>query len=214
MTRCCPFCGAESDLTTARCRDCRMALAEPSLAPPDADEDADELVYELDDWPVDARVQVTSTLIERGIPCRWEPGLALVVSASDDEGTEAVLDEVEAAGVEDEWDDDVGDLPPDPDLELEEGDDDDDAAHAAMGDLFVAADRLMHEPSDELVAAELGAAAAMVEDSAPPYGIDAELWDRIRALAAVVLADLDEGADDGAVARDARVLRDVLRPLV
>ena len=196
-------------------------MAEPSLAAPapDPDDDADELVYELDDWPVDARVQVTSTLIERGIACRWEPGLALVVSASDDEGTEAVLDEIEAASLDDEWDDewddDAGGLPPDPDLELEEGDaDDDDVAQAAMGDLFVAADRLMHEPTDDLVAAELGAAAGMVDDSPPPYGIDPELWDRVRALAAVVLADLDEEGDEEAVARDARVLRDVLRPWV
>ncbi len=192
-----------------------MALAEPTLAAPDPDEGADEVVYELDDWPVDARVQLTSTLIERGIACRWEPGLALVVSASDEEGTEAVLDEVEAAGIDDGWDDDDGGLPPDPDLELEEDEGaDDDVAQAAMGDLFVAADRLMHEPADDLVAAELAAAAAIVDDSAPPYGIDPELWDRIRALAAVVLADLDEDLDEDAVAGDARTLREVLRPWV
>ncbi len=192
-----------------------MALAEPSLAVADPDDDADEVVYELDDWPVDARVQVTSRLMERGIPYRWEPGLALVVSAPDDEGTGAVLDDVEATMLDEEWDDEAAGLPPDPDLELEEDDGgDDDVAQAAMGDLFVAADRLMHEPSDDLVAAELGAAAAMVDETRPPYGIDPELWDRVRALAATVLADLEEGADDEVVGRDARVLRDVLRPWV
>ncbi|HEX2272427.1 MAG TPA: hypothetical protein VHG90_00955 [Acidimicrobiales bacterium] len=216
MTRCCPFCGAESDLTTARCRDCKMALPAPSLAADDAEGDAEELVYELDDWPVAARVQVTSGLIERGVACRWEPGLTLVVAAVDEETAEQVLDYVEEAGLDEGWDeDDSGLLPSDAELEGGEGSEvDDDVAHAAMSDLFVAADRLMHEPSDDLVAAELGAAAALVDDSPPPYGIDPEMWERIRELAAMVLADLDEGAGEDAVARDARVLRDVLRPWV
>jgi hypothetical protein len=214
VTRCCPFCGAESDLTTARCRDCKMALPEPPPAA-DAEADVDEVVYELDDWPVGARVQVTSTLIERGIGCRWEPGLTLVVAAVDEEATEDVLDDVEDAEIADEWEEVDGGLPVEAELEVDYGDEvDDDVAQAAMGDLFVAADRLMHEPTDDLVAAELGAAAALVDDSPPPYGIDPEMWERVRELAAAVLADLDEGADEDAVARDARVLRDVLRPWV
>ena len=218
MTACCPFCGAESDFTSARCRDCQMALVEPSLPPPETDEDADEVVYELDDWPVSSRVRLTAALIERAIPCRWEPGLTLVVAASDDERAEEVLDEIEDE-LEDEWDDvdadDGSALPPVPHAGPDGGDDvDGDVAQAAMADLFVAADRLMHEPTDELVAAELGAAAAVVEDSPPPYGIDPDLWDRIRALAAVVLGNLDEEAEEEDVSRDARVLRDVLRPWV
>jgi len=215
VTRCCPFCGAESDLMTARCRDCKMALTEPSPAATEPEGDTDEVVYELDDWPVGARVQLTSTLIERGIGCRWEPGLSLVVAVVDEEATEDVLDEIEDVGLDEGWDEDDGGLPADAELEAEEGSEvEDDVAQAAMGDLFVAADRLMHEPTDDLVAAELGAAAALVDDSPPPYGIDPELWDRVRALAAVVIADLEEGAHEDAVARDARVLRDVLRPCV
>jgi hypothetical protein len=215
VIHCCPFCGTETDLMTARCRDCGMALPETApAAGEEPEEEAEEVVYELDDWPVGARVQVTSTLIERGIGCRWEPGLTLVVAAADEEPTEQVLDDVEDAGLDAEWDEDDA-LPGDAELEGDEGSEaDDDVAHAAMGDLFVAADRLMHEPGDDLVAAELGAAAALVDDSPPPFGIDPELWDRVRELAAAVLADLDEGADEEAVARDARVLRDVLRPWV
>jgi hypothetical protein len=141
--------------------------------------------------------------------------LTLVVSVVDEDLAEQVLDDVEEAELDAGWDEEDGALPVDADLEGEEGDEvDDDVAQAAMGDLFVAADRLMHEPDDELVAAELGAAAALVDDSPPPYGIDAELWDRVRELAAAVLADVDEGADEEAVARDARMLRDVLRPWV
>ncbi|HEX2023851.1 MAG TPA: hypothetical protein VHF00_04050 [Acidimicrobiales bacterium] len=191
-----------------------MALPETARAAgEEPEEEAEEVVYELDDWPVGARVQVTSTLIERGIGCRWEPGLTLVVAAADEEPTEQVLDDVED-GLDAGWDEDDA-LPGDSELEGDEGSEaEDDVAQAAMGDLFVAADRLMHEPGDDLVAAELGAAAALVDDSPPPYGIDPEMWERVRELAAAVLADLDEGADEEAVARDARVLRDVLRPWV
>jgi hypothetical protein len=191
-----------------------MALPETApAAGEEPEEEAEEVVYELDDWPVGARVQVTSTLIERGIGCRWEPGLTLVVAAADEEPTEQVLDDVED-GLDAGWDEDDA-LPGDSELEGDEGSEaEDDVAQAAMGDLFVAADRLMHEPGDDLVAAELGAAAALVDDSPPPYGIDPEMWERVRELAAAVLADLDEGADEEAVARDARVLRDVLRPWV
>jgi hypothetical protein len=191
-------------------------MALPETAPAAGEEpeaEAEEVVYELDDWPVGARVQVTSTLIERGIGCRWEPGLTLVVAAADEEPTEQVLDDVED-GLDAGWDEDDA-LPGDSELEGDERSEaEDDVAQAAMGDLFVAADRLMHEPGDDLVAAELGAAAALVDDSPPPYGIDPEMWERVRELAAAVLADLDEGADEEAVARDARVLRDVLRPWV
>lgn len=233
MTACCPFCGAEYDVAAARCWDCKVALVEPSSAPTLApDTGSDEVAYELDEWPVEARVQLTAVLAERGIACRWEPGMDLVVAVVDDEATERVLDEIEQRELaDDDWDDEDDDEDDDvlSDREAllgaamggdgdggDSGDDGDggDIAQAAMADLFVAADRLMHEPADDLVAAELGAAAAVVDDSPPPYGIDAEMWDRVRELAAVVVGNLDAQASEDDVARDARVLRDVLRPWV
>ena len=233
MTACCPFCGAEYDVAAARCWDCKVALVEPASAPTlTPDTGTDEVAYELDEWPVEARVQLTAVLAERGIAFRWEPGLDLVVAVADDEATEWVLDEIEQRELGgDDWDDDDDEEDDDDVLSDREalvgaatgggddgdsGDDGDggDIAQAAMADLFVAADRLMHEPANDLVAAELGAAAAVVDDSPPPYGIDAEMWDRVRELAAVVVGNLDSQASEDDVARDARVLRDVLRPWV
>ncbi|MFN2606594.1 MAG: hypothetical protein ABR511_01670 [Acidimicrobiales bacterium] len=216
MTGCCPFCGAEYALAEAGCWDCKVALAEPQL-PTLADGQADdEVVYELDDWPVQARVELTSTLAERGIASRWEPGLILAVREVDDQVTEDVLDQLEPSA--------TGALDGDGDEAVAdggEGGDGDDAAEddgavaqAAMADLFVAADRLMHEPGDEGVAAELGVAAGVMDDSAPPYGIEPELWDKLRELASVLCGDLDARADDDVVSADARTLREVLRPYV
>jgi hypothetical protein len=206
---CCSFCGAEYATSDAKCWDCKMAL--PEMPPPTlpVDSPEDEVVYELDDWPVEARVKLTATFTELGIPARWEPGLTIAVLEADDEVAERVLDELEEELADDEdWVDVEDEL---------EGDDgsSDSAAQAAMGDLFVAADRLMHEPADEDVAGDLVEAGTVVEAAPrPPFGIDAGLWSKVRELSAVVRGDLDAGADEEVVAQDARTLRDTLRPLV
>jgi len=207
MTGCCPFCGAEYALTEARCWECKVVLPEdsaPTLAP---DETVDEVLYELDDWPVTTRVQLTSTLAERGIPSRWEPGLTLAVRELDDEAAEAALDELEDAGSED------GDEETD-DGDFDDGPDGGAVAQAAMADLFVAADRLMHEPGDEVVAAELGVAADIVAESSAPFGIETQMWTKVRELSAVVCGHLDDDAASEVVSADARTLREVLRPYV
>jgi len=209
MTGCCPFCGAEYALTEARCWECKVALPEASSPTLVAEETVEEVLYELDDWPVATRVQLTSTLADRGIPSRWEPGLTLAVREVDDEAAEAALDELEEAGSEDgeEEGDDAGD----------DADDRSDAgpvAQAAMADLFVAADRLMHEPGNEVVAAELGVAADIVADSPAPFGIEAQLWAKVRELSAVVCGHLDSNTASEVVSEDARTLREVLRPYV
>ena len=208
--RCCSFCGAEYATSEAKCWDCKIALAgmpQPTLA---ADAPDDEVLYELDDWPVEARVKLTATLAERGIPARWEPGLTIAVLEADDEAAERVLDELEeelADDDEEDWDDE--------DDEPDEDGGNDSAAQAAMGDLFVAADRLMHEPADEDLAGDLVEAGTVVEAARrPPFGIDPNLWNKVQALSAVVRGDLDAGADEEVLAQDARTLRDTLRPLV
>jgi len=210
MTGCCPFCGAEYALTEARCWECKVALPEDSAPTLLAEDAVDEVLYELDDWPVATRVQLTSTLAERGIPSRWEPGLTFAVRELDDEAAEAALDELEEAGSDDDEEEGgPGD-----------GDDPDDAAdggavaQAAMADLFVAADRLMHEPGDEVVGAELGVAADIVAESPAPFGIEAQLWAKVRDLSAVVCGHLDADAAPAVVSEDARILREVLRPYV
>ncbi|MGI9034020.1 MAG: hypothetical protein ACR2HY_10175 [Acidimicrobiales bacterium] len=217
ITGCCPFCGAEYALSEAGCWDCKVSLGEASPPTLATDDSVDEVVYELDDWPVPARVELTTALAERGIPSRWEPGLILAVREIDDEATENVLDALEgSAGNLDEAAGD-GAARDEADADVDEGTgevDSDSAAQAAMADLFVAADRLMHEPDDEVVSAELGLAAGVVDDSEPPYGIEPELWQKVRELATALCGDLDAHAPDEVVAADARLLREVLRAYV
>jgi hypothetical protein len=233
-----------------RCRDCNLSQdpgAEPALAPDDA---VDEVAYEVADWPVGSRLRLSAVLAERGVPWRWEPGLNLVVRESDDTTTEAVLDEIEAEEVENQgaatdggdgeddaedagYESDVDDGEDDDDDEQdddeqdddgEEDDDDGAVGQAAMADLFVAADRLIHDPESLEVAVDLDTAADVVESSPPPFGIDDATWSTIRQRAAAVRAALDAPEDDEAedvgedvdavVSERAQALRDTIRPWV
>lgn len=261
MTGCCPFCGAEYALTEARCWECKVALAEEFLPTLVAEKAVEEVLYELDDWSVASRVELTTTLAQQGIPSRWEPGLTLAVREVDDEAAERALDELEESigeGDDDEGDDGDGDDEDgdgdgdngdgdnggdrdnrgdghghggdgddgggDGDEGGGDGDDDDDGtsddvdgeavAQAAMADLFVAADRLMHEPGNELVAAELGVASGIVGESRPPFGIEDQLWTKVQELSALICGHLDDATASEVVAGDARTLREVLRPYV
>lgn len=149
MNACCPYCGAEYLLAEARCWDCKLALDDPPQPTLALDDPSDEAGYELDDWPAPARSKLTASLGDLGIPTRWEPGLTLVVREADADAVDRLLDQLdEEDWPDDDVDDDAGEL-----------------AHEAMGDLFVVADRLMHEPWDEGIGAELVEVAARVAES-------------------------------------------------
>ena len=189
-----------------RCPDCRLAITEVPvmLAPSD-----DELGYELDDWPVSDRGAVSAALDEIGIPYRWEADLVLVVPSGVEERVDGLLDEIQAEA--DGTQSPEAALDAEGDLEADGGEE----AQAAMADLFVAADRLQHEPFDKGAGDDLAAATATVEASPPPFGIERTLWRRIAEMAAGLRAQLDGVDTDGeAVAISARELRDLLREYV
>jgi hypothetical protein len=187
-----------------RCPDCRLAITDipAMLAPTD-----DEVAYVLDDWPVSDRGAASAALGEADVPFRWEEGLALVVPAAVEEQVDGILDQLQA------------ELAAEPEDELEaapdDGEDGGEEAQAAMANVFVAADRLQHEPFDKGAADDLAAAATTVEASPPPFGIKRALWNRIAQMAAGLGSQL-KGADvDGeAVMLSARELRDLLRDYI
>lgn len=186
------------------CEACALTLAEPPLLLAPGPED-EEVEYSLADWEVPERVAAVSALADVDIPYRWEPGLVLVVPAVAEEEVDLLLEELGGAVDDDEDDSDGGD-----DEEADGGE----SAQNAMSDLFVVADRLQHDPTDPELGTSVTELAELVGESAPPYGIERPVWRRIQALAAAVATALDDGADDEAVAADARSLRDFLRDLV
>ena len=202
----CPRCGARfrddlvaelSDLGARRCADCTLSVTDPPAML--VREDDDEVEYDLSEWEVGERGAATATLVEADIPYRWEADLVLVVPAVAEVEVDRLLEELEGP----EEVDDAAD-------EVDGGDE----AQSAMADLFVAVDRLQHDPADPDVAADVLYSAGAVSASSPPYGIDRPVWRRIQELASTVVADLEEAVDDETVAADARALREYLRDLV
>jgi len=208
----CPRCGAEFPpelrgvgmiSQAERCADCGLAVGDPPpmLAPGPED---DEVAYELAEWPVTGRTAAVSGLVDAEIPYRWEAALVLVVPTVAEEEVDRLLEDLQERDSPDDADD----------AEDEDDADGGEEAQAAMADLFVAADRMQHDPNDEGIAADVVAATTAVRASAPPYGIERPVWRRIQALASTLVGDLDEAADEDVVAEDARALRDFLRDLV
>jgi hypothetical protein len=228
IVACCPWCGAEYGVADTRCWDCRLGLTdapEPTL--PDTGGDDDEVGFELEEWSAGERGRLSAGLRERAIPFRWEPGLTLVVREADEELVDVLLDDMEsdsdaAGGGDDDFEDEDDDEGRDGDGDEDDDDDDDgddggdggERAQAAMGDLFVAADRLIQRPDDGRVAERLVAATTVVQGSRPPYGIEPVAWLQIRELASAAVEVLESDAGDESVAREARTLRDALRPYV
>jgi hypothetical protein len=83
----------------------------------------------------------------------------------------------------------------------------------ALGELFVAADRLVHRADDQVVRAEFELAVEALEGAPVPYGFDDGLWARITTMAAWLVDELD-GAGPELIEKHAQKLRDLLRQYV
>ncbi len=169
--------------------------------------DAEEIVFDLAEWDAGRRLLLNGALDEAGIGHVWE-GADLVVSAEDEEVVEALVDEFDDAEP----------------LDLDDGDDEDDeepvseedeaAAQKAMGDLFVAADRLVGSPWDAGIGDDFANVAGDVAELPPPFGVDPALWAQVGELAGSLTEQLDADADGDVIASDARMLRELLRKYV
>ena len=205
----CPRCGTqlreafkgEWFESGVRCPECGLTLTDPPLMLARGNNE-DEVEYDLVEWEMTERAAATTALLEAEIPYRWEGELVLVVPAVAEEEVDRLLDglgdieELDEAG------------------EVEDGGDGGEEAQGAMADLFVAADRLQHDPIDPDLATDVVEAATTVCTCAPPYGIERPVWRRIQALASTLAADLEEAADEDTVAAGARAVREYLRDLV
>ncbi|MEY2474695.1 MAG: hypothetical protein QOG87_10 [Actinomycetota bacterium] len=157
-------------------------------------EDDDEIVFELRDWREDERARLGEKLEAGGIAHEWEDG-DLVVADADADRAEAAIEAIEYPD----------ELPADGDGEPAE----DEGSYEIMSALFVAADRLQHDPDDPVIGGEFDVAAETAGGVGPPYGFDAQVWRQVQELAANVCDQLDD-ADADVIARDAGTLRQLL----
>jgi hypothetical protein len=212
----CPRCGAlfapdvnmEFSTTQVLCVECGLALEDPPQVLSPSDVDDEQVAYDLAEWPPEDRTIATADLVELEIPYRWEEGLVLIVPATAEEQVDALLDEID----ENAASTDEGAL-----IEVEAVEDGGEEATTAMSDLFIAADGLQHGVYDEEKVVEFMEAAAAVEASLPPFGIEAIVWQRVQSEASAIVTALEkgnDGDDDEGVITGARALRDLLRHYV
>ena len=168
------------------------------------EDDEDSTEYDLAEWEPDERELVTSHLVARGLPFRWEDE-TLLVSTDDEELVDSILDEVEndegveLAGDDEDEDDDVDRLP-----------------FETLTTFFLAGDRLQRNPLDADGLEQLLNAIDVADPDRPPYGVDRRLWTRMCELAdnlAAALVD-DEEPDVVETQEVAAELHDLLRPYV
>ena len=161
------------------------------------DSDEDEIAYDLAEWE-DARLDLLfNRLEEEGIGYLWD-GEELFVREADEEPVDALLEEVSSPGA------------------LAAASDDGEGGAQLLGDLFVVADILRHEPEDNQASARLLELDKTAEDSEPPYGIAQPEWDalreKVKATADLLLTEDD--IDFDAVVESATDLRAAIRPYV
>ena len=166
-------------------------------------EEAASTEYDLAEWESGERDLVTSHLVARGLPFRWEEDV-LLVRTEDEELVDVILDDVE--------NDEGVDLP-------EDVDDDDDADRLPFETLttfFLAGERLQRNPLDADGLEQLLAAIDVADPERAPYGVDKRLWVRTCQLADDLAAALVDGDEPDAVETQAVAgdLHDLLRPYV
>lgn len=176
------------------------ALREPvALA-----DDAASTEYDLAEWEQSERDLITSHLVARGLPFRWEEDV-LLVGTDDEELVDSILDDVENdEGIE---------LPDETDEERAEADQ---LPFETLTTFFLAGDRLQRNPLDADGLEQLLSATDVADPEHPPYGVDKRLWLRMCELADELAAALVDGDEPDVVETQAVAaeLHDLLRPYV
>jgi hypothetical protein len=157
------------------------------------EEDVEQIAYDLSEWDELQREALLELLTEEGVP-HGVDGDELFVAEIDEMRTDEMVDRV---------------LDPDRPDRSEIG------GQEIMGALFVAADRLRHDPREHAASVAFMDAAAAAGSAAPPYGMDQAWWsDTGEAVSELAELIEDADSDDDLVREQADALRSRLRPYV
>ncbi len=169
----------------------RVALDLPS--------DVEPVIYDVSDWPQGLEERLVDALIDERIP-HLRSYREIRVGRDDEERVDGLVETVTTA-----WEDEI---PTDEELE---GPD----AQQVLSELFVASDRLLHDPSDAAATVRFDDAASDSTTMGVPFGFSDADWTAINDLVEA-LRDLlgAEEADDDDIVEAATALRTHLRPIV
>ena len=158
------------------------------------DPEVEQIGYDLSDWDVTNRDLLVHALDDEAIAYGFD-GDELIVHEIDEQRVDELIDEIVTPGA-----------PPGPGGE---------ARSEVMGELFVAADRLVHDPRDGEGRRSVRDGAEEAATHAPPYGMDKGWWQGVGARCTALVGLFDApSTDDEPIAEAAAELREVLRPYV
>jgi hypothetical protein len=170
--------------------------------------DAEQVSYELGDWDDERRAQLTETLTQASIEHAWDEHGELVVLEHDEDRVDAIIDALEFP--EENAVDDADEVAAEEAL-ADEGRDPQDV----LSELFVASDRLMHDPLDHEGVLSLVDAARMAATLPLPYGFAPAVWNDLVTQASGLREALEGGdSDDDTIIDQATSLRAALRNFV
>ena len=160
------------------------------------DTEQDQVAYDLSDWDDDRLTALVDELDAAGIAHGWDDD-ELFVHAADEQAAAELLDRVAHPH----------ELPPETD--------DGPAGAELLGEVFVAADRLQHDPDDHEGTVSMLDLGHAVEGADPPYGLGSKEWDHLRGRVGALCTQLRASkVDEDAVIDAARDLRNALRSYV
>jgi hypothetical protein len=156
----------------------------------------DQVAYDLSDWDDDRLTALVDELDAAGIAQAWDED-ELFVYATDEQAVDELLDRVAHPH----------ELPPEAD--------DGPAGAELLGEVFVVADRLQHDPDDHEGTVSMLDLGHAVEGADPPYGLGPKEWDHLRGRVGALCTQLRaQKVDEDAVIDAARDLRNALRSYV
>ena len=171
--------------------------------------DAEQVSYELADWDDTRREKLVDLLDQAGIEHAWDEHGELVVLEHDEERVDSLLDAVEFPDALPADDDEEAEIEAEEVLAAQGLDPQD-----VLSELFVSADRLMHDPLDHEGVLSLVDAARMADSLPLPYGFAPAVWrDLLRQVEGLRTA-LEGEVDDDQVIELATDLRTTLRQYV
>jgi hypothetical protein len=160
------------------------------------DGEQDQVAYDLSDWADDRLTALVDELDAARIAHGWDED-ELFVYAVDEQAADELIDRVAHPH----------ELPPETD--------DGPAGAELLGEVFVAADRLQHDPDDHEGTVSMLDLGHAVEGADPPYGLGPKEWDHLRGRVGALCSQLRASkVDEDAVIDAARDLRNALRSYV
>ena len=171
-----------------------MDQVDEDLSTAPEEDDDEQVAYDLTDWDDESCIQLLDVLSAEESPYGLD-GDELLVASSDEARVDEIVDVITTPGAT---------------LRLGGP-----ASFEAMSELFVAADVLSKDPTDNGATSSLVAGARAAAQSTAPYGMEPAWWDGVVARAGA-LADLVAGLDPDhdQIADLASALRNELRPVI